>query len=214
MVVLFYLSTHAWLHAGPHPGVAHVLHLHAHALPRLVHELMRRRNTRRKEATLVPLKTAPACVSMQMRLSDDLETSLRPEALPVVPAASAAAGASWVCWRSSSWVSSCQPAGAPFRPSRPFQGSFHLDPSERAWARTPPAGPGPAWGSLCSWTAWAWRGVPGSLGCREASDPAPWPGPGPGTTLSAAQLPESGGEEDERTSNFFVLLTHSTRLLL
>lgn len=39
-----YLTTHAGLHAGSHAWVAHALHLHAHALPRLVHELMMRRN--------------------------------------------------------------------------------------------------------------------------------------------------------------------------
>lgn len=46
---MFYLSTHAGLHAGPHAWVAHVLHLHAHALPRLVHELMMRRNSKRED---------------------------------------------------------------------------------------------------------------------------------------------------------------------
>lgn len=34
------LSSHAWLHARSHAGVSsHAVHLHAHALPRLIHEL-------------------------------------------------------------------------------------------------------------------------------------------------------------------------------
>lgn len=39
-VFVIYLSSHARLHAGPHAWVAsRVLHLHAHALPCLIHEL-------------------------------------------------------------------------------------------------------------------------------------------------------------------------------
>lgn len=48
-VFVIYLSCHARLHAGPHARVAsRVLHLHAHALPCLIHEL------RRDKSNLLP----------------------------------------------------------------------------------------------------------------------------------------------------------------
>ena len=121
-----------------------------------------------------------------------------PVVIPAVPAASAAAGASWAYLDSSFSVSSCWHEGVPCPPFQSYQGSCHLGPSVRAAAQTLPAGPAPACGSLHSLTASAWPEVQDSPAHRWASGRAAWTGPVLERAPAAALLPGSAADRGRK----------------